>query len=306
MDVDRFDAFVRTFGARSARRGVIAGLIGGGLASLVTMAESDAGRRANRQAGLSAEKRKHKKNKKKKRRDKAPSCAANSCPLPPGCSGQVVEDCAAALRAEIIADAEHCRTLCEGGDSPACRDCLQPVVLARQPDVAACALESCSSAERLRDGARDGRAGARAWWVRQCDKPCCYRELQGCKEDAAEAYVLCLVGAVASCFTPAAPLCALAIEGCFAMAAYQITKCNARYGCPEFDGCKPDNTCCLTGEHACDTNICCSHVSQCCAGGGCCRKEDVCCRTTEGVHYCCSGRDGLTCKPSAGNTCMKA
>lgn len=306
MDAQRFDAFVRALGLNSARRGMVAGLLGGGVASLVAALTSEARRRAHRHDGqhedLSAEKRKKRKKKKHKKRkkkesppiDEAPPCTADSCPLPPGCSEQVLEGCAAALHEALLADAEPCRSLCEDdAESPACRECIEPYALARQPDSEACAVESCSSPSRAA-APRAGHTAAREWWTRTCDKPCCFRELEACKEDAVETYVPCLIASVASCFSPAAPLCPLAIEGCLFKATYDIAKCNARNGCPAFDACKSDNTCCPSGTSACNTG-CCGSTSRCWScgtvGSQCCPSNTkVCCNGT-----CCSSDNAKCC-----------
>lgn len=71
-----------------------------------------------------------------------------------------------------------------------------------------------------------------------------------------------------------------------------------------------DGLCCPNGSkcsYSADFtySACCAPDDQVCFGG-CCEAGDPCCTTTDGAPYCCSGKDGLTCKKSGGPTCVKA
>jgi hypothetical protein len=324
MDADRFDEIAKALGLSAARRGMVAGLLGGGVASLLANLEAGARRRTRRNDGLSAEKKRKKKCKKcgacqkcKKGKckpkpngtpcsggscqsgacrvgDEVPPCTEESCPLPSGCSEQALEDCSTLLQEALLADAEHCRPDCEAGDSPACQACLEPVLTVLLPEIEGCALESCSStrtaATRLRATAQGGPASARVGWVRHCtETPCCYQDLHECAEDLAEELLQCTVFAGLSCFAPIPGLCGGAFLYCLAKFTYDEVKCNERHGCPGFGECKPDNTCCPRFEHACaESNSCCLANSHCCEGGGCCKNGDTCCfRQSSQTLFCC-------------------
>jgi hypothetical protein len=242
MDADRFDEIAKALGLSAARRGMVAGLLGGGVASLLANLEAAGRRRTRRNDGLSAEKKRKKKCKKcgpcrKCKKGKCtpkpngtpcsggscqsgackpggadPTCTEDSCPLPPECSEQVLEECSTALQEALLADAEHCRADCEAGDSPACRACLEPVLTAHLPEIESCALNSCSSARaaatRHRATAQGGPASARDGFVRHCtETPCCYQDLHECAEDLAEELLQCAVLAGLSCFSPIPVLC---------------------------------------------------------------------------------------------------
>ncbi len=100
MDGQRFDALVKAFSRGADRRGVVAGLLSGALATLLAAGEAEALgrdpiarrldlRRFDNRVSGQKRKRKGKKkrrNKKKRGKDKAPACKANVCPILPGCS----------------------------------------------------------------------------------------------------------------------------------------------------------------------------------------------------------------------------
>jgi hypothetical protein len=81
--------------------------------------------------------------------------------------------------------------------------------------------------------------------------------------------------------------------------AYGKAKC-----CPSAgDGlcCDSDAKCCYSDDFK--ESACCGPNDKCC-GAACCDGGEECCKTTgdNPYYYCCA--QGLTCKPSGGNTCM--
>jgi hypothetical protein len=313
VDADRFDSLVKALSLSAVRRGMVAGLLGGGLASLLAVAESEGRRHRGQHNELSAEKRKKHKKKRKKRKkkrnpgDEAPPCTEDSCPLPPGCSQPAFDDCAAALVEALQADVEACRPDCEGGDGPACRACLKPILDAHLTIAEECVVESCSSsASRIagpaRAKAQAGEAGARLWWERQCGKPCCYHDLRGCTEDSGHAFIDCIVAASACQYVPGS--CTPSYLFCLSRFAYDRARCDARFGCTTgSDTCGEGDICCQRGFKPCHGG-CCRNDADCCDGGMCCAAgthccpEEGCCDCSPGAHSCPGGgccRDGDTC-----------
>lgn len=320
MDATRFDAAVRSlFGATSRRAALVSALAGiGALRDGIELA---------------AGKKKKCKGKKKRcgRRccprsrgcckgpsgktccpkgggDTAPPCTVESCPLPPGCSDEIFETCGTAVRDALVADAEPCRATCEGGDSLACRACLEPIVLARQADAEACIVESCSSSARASVVDRE-RAASRAWFERICSKACCHSDLQQCQEDARDEWLFEMAGAIIVCFAPPPAgllACLPTMLGIQARLLYNDQKCQYRFGCeedgPYWGSCGENDTCCPHTFASCG-DTCCTASQTCCFNSWCCSEPGAaCCKTTGGDEYCCF--PGLQCKLSGGNTCQ--
>jgi hypothetical protein len=311
---------------------MVAGLFSGALASLLATLESEArrgaGRRTHRDDEISAEKKHKKKCKKCKKGkckpkpngtpcsggscqsgackpgDEAPPCTDESCPLPPGCSQQAFDDCTAAFIEALQADIEPCRADCEGGDNPAGRACLDPILTARMPDAEVCIVESCTSPAREtatyhRAKGKSSPTAARDWWQRRCDNPgCCPRELGECSRGAAADALTCAGVAIVTCFS--GPACFAVMAACLAKEIYDAAKCQALYGCEDcLFCCEGDGTCCPIGEFACESGTCCTHGSECCPKpqGGCCREGSHCCEHGG----CCN--DGDKCCPRSPTGC---
>jgi hypothetical protein len=337
MDANRFDAFVKALSLSAARRGMLTGLLGGGIATLLITLESEARRRANRHHAQHDEstaenrkkhKKKHRKKHKKKgtppNQDQAPPCTDDSCPLPPGCSDQAFEDCTSALIEAMQADAQVCQLECEDGNSSACRTCLEPILAGWLPEAEACAVESCSSsapeaAARHRVKAQSGQTTPKDWWVRLCDKPtCCKRDFDSCWESARDEYLTCMGAALVALFVGGPVAGGIAAAGCLLRLAYNDQRCQARYGCPTGTGCGEGDTCCPNGGAPCG-KYCCTGGTECASdpngepsccvpgrlacGGGCCSEDaGECCFMNDGSPYCCT--QGLHCKKSNGPTCI--
>jgi hypothetical protein len=330
MDANRFDAFVRSLGLNAARRGLITVLLGGGLASLLATLESEArrhtGRRTQLDDDLSAAKKRKKKCKKcgpckqcKKGKckpkpngtlcaggscqggacrlgDEAPPCTEESCPLPPGCSQDILDDCTSALLEGWLADAEPCRPACQDPDSSDCQQCLEPILAARLPEAAACAVESCSSSERRSAGVRHraqqqaAQPTPRAWWQRQCDKPtCCYQDLAECTEDTRDEALTCFGAALGAILTTG-PAGLAAFVGCAVFVVFQDRKCDTRSGCLA-GSCHEGDICCpYDATYTICNGDCCPTTKKCC-GQECCDLRDECGENGECVLPVCIDPD---------------
>lgn len=301
MDADRFDSLARALGLRAARRGIAAGLLGGGVASLAGLLQGDA-RSRRRDDELTAEKRKKKKKKRKKRkgknqnpppRDQAPPCTDTSCPLPPECAAQAVKSCSDALIAALQVDAQACLVACQNGDGPTCRECLEPILAPRLPVAQSCVAQAClappSRAMRREIGQEAAEVSIEAWWQRSCDKPtCCYVSQRDCQDDATEGFFECMAAGVAAAIASGGLASLGAVAICIAKLVYQMEKCRARYGCPEGSNCAAGDICCPYGEIGCDSGGCCRYGTHCCPGGGCCHDGDTCCfRQSSQTLFCC-------------------
>jgi hypothetical protein len=224
----------------------------------------EAARRGNRQghrvhdAGKKGKKGKKGKGKtrRKKRSDRGsvapppptgPRCEDTSCPdrLPPGCEQQTLDMCNDSLHHVFLTDIESCRSQCADPESPACRSCLELIIVAMQPDAEACAGVACAGAHAAENAQvrTVGAVAADKVWVRQCAKPCCFLDLTECTEDFRDAYVGCMVLAGAGCFVSAGAACAAAVSVCTAGLIWGLERCNARWGCPRFGACQADDTC---------------------------------------------------------------
>jgi hypothetical protein len=340
MDGQRFDALVKAFSRGADRRGVVAGLLSAALATLLAAGEAEALgrdpiarrldlRRFDNRVSGQKRKRKGKKkrrNKKKRGKDKAPACKANVCPILPGCSEQALENCSDKLFEDLLPEVESCRTACEGGDSPACRSCLDPILRAHLPEFAECAAESCtlpiptSASGPLSDASAHHRARAqvnpapgRRSFQRICAKStCCTRELESCYEDTNATAIKCMGAAMVSTLIGGPIAGGAAVIICGANFAYDLVRCEDRYGCPSGNYCIEGDHCCPFGTRGCGT-ACCAPETTCC-GGQCCAADRYCCGGTR----CCplaatvcaagSGTEPATCclpgnKPCHGDCC---
>ena len=271
MDGNRFDALTKAVISGVGRRRLLAGLLGGSLASLLAETETEA-RRKNAQrkrqerdretvsALTSRKKRKRRKRAKKRRSlpcrrdwilarrhphphprhrrqggDQAPPCTVDSCPLPPECSQQVLEDCSASLQEALLADAEPCRQTCQDPNAAACRECLTPIVAARLPEAKACVAQACglplpepqapspSSVTQARQRATAQASGviiAQGWWTANAQSSVAMRNRPSAEKMPSKSGSYVWLGACGALI--AGPLGGAVLAGCVAKAIYDM------------------------------------------------------------------------------------
>lgn len=348
MDPQHFDTFVKTLTLRSARRGVVTGLATGALATLASYLAAGAWRRKHQRDNrdsddVSGEKKKKRKKKNKKGKSntpqnptiQAPPCAETSCPLPPGCVQEPIDSCTAALAQTLLSDLEPCQARCgtgQGGETPDCLECLEPILRARIPDAVACVDQGCALGTRMTH--RAARASAHEWWPRSCEKPtCCFISYRDCEDDNAETLFKCLFGAAVAAATTG-PGTFLVLGGCMGNLVYNHMKCRTRYGCAnQGETCANGDHCCPHGQEACSDGACCPFGTTCCGEkccdasqnetchlglpgepssccepgwqachGACCFADNKCCKSQSGAPYCC--HPNARCCDSGSGCCV--
>lgn len=243
--------------------------------------------------------------------DTAPPCVSGQCPLPPGCAAPDVEDCAQAFVDALMLEIEPCRTLCEGGDSPSCRACLEPIVIPHASRAERCVAIGCDFRIAASDAAatlrhaptpramREVQAAASGWWTRTCGKPtCCYNDLEACLEGTRDSAGKCAVPAILPAFVagPAAVIPGAII--CLSNYAYDTAACFVRHGCVSGQCVAGDICTCTAGGSQCGSS-CCPVDTTCCGGKTCCGKG-----SDGGERYCCGDRCcpvGTNCFPGGGD-----
>ena len=341
MDADRFDSFTRALSLSTVRRGIVAGLLSGGLTPLLAELEGGARRRdarsERRHHEVAAEKRKKKCKKcgpcrrckkgkckpkpngtpcaggscqkgKCKQGDEAPSCTAGVCPLPPGCTQQAIDACAAAFIERAQPSLESCRAACEAGDGPTCQACLDPIVRANLPAAQACIASACrfsiapsgraAESRSVEAGQQPRQVEAEAGWQRVCDKPtCCLRNLETCYENARDTLIKCLIGALAAGIRGGPGAGAAGVVVCLGNKAYDTAACLARFGCRDGECVEGDICVCPSGGTQCGSQCC--HWNQTCCGGKCCPESEF-----EGEHYCCGNATAGKCCSREASVCV--
>jgi hypothetical protein len=332
MDANRFDALVKTLSLGVARRGMVISLLGGALAPLLasheTAARRHTGRRAHRDDGLSAEKRKKKKCKKcgsckkcKKGKckpkadgtpcsggscqggacqpgDQAPPCTDESCPLPPECSQQDFDACSGALVEAIIEDVEACQSVCQDVNSAMCQECLEPIAAARMPEAEACIAESCGLGLQsfrmvgVQGSQRSTREAKEAWFTRTCERPCCFTAYKACQEDAAYQSLLCTAAAIVGTAL-SGPGGAVAYAFCLIRLAYGLKLCYDRNWCVE-GTCIEGDKCCPAGQSGCG-NLCCEPGRTCTTGTYNGQPRSACCEPSTDPELTLTLCDGVCC-----------
>ena len=334
MDSGRFDTFARAIGAGIARRSflssVATGVLGLRLADAASAAVApDLSASEVRGAGVaapgsaSAEKKRKKRKKKKKGKDggnprptpqNPPTCTTASCPLSSECSQQPLDACTTRVFNSLQSAVSGCATACEDPDGGQCQRCLDPIVAEGLPEALGCIERGCpgtfiSSQLPAWSPARSRDVAAEAVWARTCDKACCYTEMQSCLEDMRDEFFICMAAAALATLT-APPAGAAGLAACMAKGAFDIKKCEGRFGCPLGSTCLTNNTCCVGGGGCGD--FCCREGTICTRGSHNGVPRFDCCNPQDHQHemlvpcdgVCCAGPENVQCcAPGAANPC---